>query len=156
VSDPVSASNRTPPSFVIQPPPDMHVTYFWDWIAHNFSTCYSAAFQTFMTRSLNYFTIDDLTSTVTTYDPAFLISRFGAEVRDTWRSCFIDMRIAFNFVLKHFWHDPSIQDVTSVPCSSWCRHRSKVFSPTSDFFPDSVTFVNVQTRALTDKHRASS
>jgi hypothetical protein len=60
----VSASNRTPPSFVIQPPPDTHVTYFWDWIAHNFSTCHSAAFQTFMTRSLNCFTIDDLVATV--------------------------------------------------------------------------------------------
>jgi hypothetical protein len=156
VSDPVSTSNRTPPSFVIQPPLDTHVTYFWDWIAHNFSTCCSAAFQTFMTRSLNCFTIDDFTSTVTTYDPAFLISRFGAEVCDTWRSCFIDMHIIFNFVLKCFWHDPSIQDITSVPYSSWCRHRSKVFSPTCNFFPDSVTFVNAQTRALPDKHRASS
>jgi hypothetical protein len=61
-----------------------------------------------------------------------------------------------NFVLKYFWHDPSIQEVTSVPYSSWCRHRSKVFSPTCDFFPGSVTFVNAQSRVLTDKHRASS
>jgi hypothetical protein len=107
--------------------------------------------------SFDCFMIDDLTAAVATcYDPTFLISRLGTEVCNMWRSCFIDTHIIFNFVLEHFWHDPSIQDMTSVPHSSWCRHHSKVFSTTWDSFPDLVTFVNACNRAPTEKHRASS
>ena len=112
-----------------------------------------------MTRSLNCYTIENLQTTVTTYNPAYLIDYLGADVYDMWLNHFMDTHIIFNFTLKYFCHDDRIQDIISVSYSSWYRYRAQVFDTTCDLFPDSATFAQAQNRALPDRassHRSSA
>ena len=88
-----------PSEMFIQAPPDTNLTDLWEWIEHNFAQYYSTALQTLMTRTFKCYTIADLKTSVTTYNPASLIALLGDTQYDTWHAQLVNLHMIFNYTL---------------------------------------------------------
>ena len=110
------------PGLVIPPPPTT-LFAFWDWL-----------------KAFRCYTLTDLKTSVTTFNPRDLIGILGEAEYDRWRTRLSDIYVVFNFALKYFWFDPRIQIHLSIPYDKWLAYRSTVYPSVQDLFPLSSDF----------------